>query len=224
MAELPPEFAVEPEPTDTDPPPEALRSDRPRIWPEEPRAPRPQVKRPMDEWLVEFEARVKDSESRPREPASRRRRPRGLARILPVPARADRPRPERVVQEPSEEVGTGRPRRGRRRRRGSGRGAAASGAQPAQPSGRTSRQGPPRPRGSQPRRPQPGRDRRPGPDDASPPQNPSGGDQSRSSSTVQGSNPHGRRRRRGRGRGRGPRPNAPPNSGGSAGPSPPPPS
>src|SRR2546421_717186 len=84
MSELPPEIAVEPEPTDADPPPEAIRPDRPRIWPEEPRAPRPQIKRPMEEWLSEFEARVRDQPAPPREQGTRRRRPRGLARILPA--------------------------------------------------------------------------------------------------------------------------------------------
>src|SRR6202521_701110 len=92
MSELPPEFAVEPEPTDADPPPEAGRPERPRIWPEEPRAPRPQIKRPMEEWLAEFEERGKQVDARPHEPPSRRRRPRGLARIVPVVARPERPR------------------------------------------------------------------------------------------------------------------------------------
>ncbi len=82
MSELPPEIAVEPEPTDADPPPEAIRPERPRIWPEEPRAPRPQIKRSMEEWLAEFDERVKQVDARPREQPSRRRRPRGLARIV----------------------------------------------------------------------------------------------------------------------------------------------
>src|SRR5437762_1780344 len=85
MSELPPELAVEPEPTDADPPPEAIRPDRPRIWPEEPRAPRPQIKRPMEEWLAEFEEPVRHQDAHPREQPSRRRRPRGLARTVPAP-------------------------------------------------------------------------------------------------------------------------------------------
>src|ERR1700730_8033450 len=92
MSELPPEIAVEPEPSDADPPPEAIRPERPRIWPEEPRAPRPQIKRPMEEGLGVFAERVKQVAARPREQLSRRRRPRGLARIVPVVARPERPR------------------------------------------------------------------------------------------------------------------------------------
>src|ERR1700675_3739799 len=91
MSELPPEIAVEPEPTDADPAPEAVRPERPRICPEEPRAPRPQIKRPMEEWLAEFDERVKQVDARPREQPSRRRRPRGLARIAPVGAGPERP-------------------------------------------------------------------------------------------------------------------------------------
>src|SRR5437867_1512994 len=112
MSELPPELAVEPEPTDADPPPEAIRPDRPRIWPEEPRAPRPQIKRPMDEWLSEFEERVRHQDPRPREQPSRRRRPRGLARIVPAPARPEQPRKEvsaeRGRPEPADQQGRGR--------------------------------------------------------------------------------------------------------------------
>src|SRR6202165_467981 len=92
MSELPPEIAVEPEPPRADPPQEAIRPERPRIWPEEPRAPRPQIKRPMEEWLAEFDERVKQVDARPREQPSRRRRPRGLARILPVVAWPASPR------------------------------------------------------------------------------------------------------------------------------------
>src|SRR5439155_621554 len=93
MSELPPEIAVEHEPTDSDPPPEAVRPDRPRIWPEEPRAPRPQIKRPMEEWLAEFEERGKQQDAPPTEDArpppsssgpqsdpNRRRRRRGRGR------------------------------------------------------------------------------------------------------------------------------------------------
>src|ERR1700731_4678101 len=109
MSELPPELAVEPEPTDADPPPEAIRPDRPRIWPDEPRAPRPQIKRPMEEWLAEFGGRGKQDDGRPRESLSRRRRPRGPApwrascrRPLPhVPnVRPSRPGPRPAAQSP----------------------------------------------------------------------------------------------------------------------------
>src|SRR5260370_42582689 len=92
MPELPPEIATESEPTDADPPPEAIRPDRPRIWPEEPRAPRPQVKRPMEEWLVEFEEGEQQQDAPPREQPRRRRRPRGLARIAPAPPPPRQPR------------------------------------------------------------------------------------------------------------------------------------
>src|SRR2546428_12983949 len=88
MSDLPPELAVEPDPADADPRPEAVRPDRPRIWPEEPRAPRPQIKRPMEEWLAEFEERVRQ-DPHPREQPSRRRRARGLARIVPAAAPAE---------------------------------------------------------------------------------------------------------------------------------------
>src|SRR5205085_1546491 len=98
MSELPPEIAIEPEPTDADPAPETIRPDRPRIWPEEPRAPRPQIKRPMEEWLAEFEERVKQSDPRSREQPGRRRRPRGLARIVPAapPVRRAKEMPSRI--------------------------------------------------------------------------------------------------------------------------------
>src|SRR2546429_9595114 len=88
MSELPPVIAVEPEPTDADPPPEAVRPERPRIWPEEPRAPRPQIKLPMEEWLPEFRGRGKQGGCRPRGQPWREPRPRGLARNSRV---ADRP-------------------------------------------------------------------------------------------------------------------------------------
>src|ERR1700687_2130244 len=119
MSGLPPEIAVEPEPTDADPPPEAGRPDRPRIWPEEPRAPRPQIKRPMEEWLPECEDGVKQQDGRPREQPSRRRRPRGLARIVPAAAV---PRPERPPDRARGESGSAQPgdqqRRGPRQRGG----------------------------------------------------------------------------------------------------------
>src|SRR2546425_391546 len=123
MSELPPELAVEPEPTDADPPPEAIRPDRPRIWPEEPRAPRPQIKRPMEEWLAEIEERGRHQDAPPREQPSRRPRPRGLARMVrgAPPARregesGDRPAPAKG------ETGSRQDPQRRRRRRGRGRG------------------------------------------------------------------------------------------------------
>src|SRR5438094_10399722 len=73
-------------------------ADRPRVWPEAPRPLKPQLKRPLEEWLDDFSTRIKDQDARPsRDQTSRRRRPRGLARIVPVPlgaAPAQRPRPE----------------------------------------------------------------------------------------------------------------------------------
>jgi hypothetical protein len=126
MSELPPDVAVEPEPTDSDPPPESIRPDRPRIWPEEPRAPRPQIKRPMEEWLAEFEQRLKDHPGGQKEMATRRRRPRGLARIVPAIA------PARTAERTPAAPASGQPgdhRRGRRRRRGSGRGQPAPAGQ-----------------------------------------------------------------------------------------------
>src|SRR5213079_3168971 len=99
---------------------EAIRPDRPRIWPEEPRAPRPQIKRPMEEWLAEFEERVRHQDAHPREQPSRRRRPRGLARIVPAAARPEPPRKD-VVAERGGPLLADQQRRGRRRRRG-GRG------------------------------------------------------------------------------------------------------
>lgn len=219
MSDLPPDLALEPEPTDADPPPEAIRPDRPRIWPEEPRAPRPQIKRPMEEWLAEFEERVKQQGSQARDQVIRRRRPRGLARILPaVPVqRPERTRAGGVSQQQQPAQPATEPRRGRRRRRGSGRGqqfrapsqretpGAQAEGQPAV-SPRPAR--PPRPRGNRP--PRPGRTREPG------------GNPSQSSGNAPG--PSGdqiqrRRRRRGRGRGRGRGgPGGPPNSGGAPAP------
>src|ERR1700686_3020526 len=157
MSELPPEIAVEPEPTDADPAPEAVRPERPRIWPEEPRAPRPQIKRPMEEWLAEFDERVKLVDAHPREQPSRRRRPRGLARIVPVAARPERPRETAGAE-------TGRPstpdqqRRGRRRRRGGGGGGGAGGGERTGPGGQPQQnQGQDRPRRSPPPRPSGGK-------------------------------------------------------------------
>ena len=89
MPDLQPEGVVEPEPTDADPAPDAIRPDRPRIWPEEPRAPKPQIKRPLEEWLAEWDDRVRQHEGRPNQP-TRRRRPRGLDRLVPVTARPER--------------------------------------------------------------------------------------------------------------------------------------
>jgi hypothetical protein len=220
MSELPPDLAVESEPTDSDPPPEAVRPDRPRIWPEEPRAPRPQIKRPMEEWLAEFEARVREQPVPARDQGTRRRRPRGLARILPVapPPRTERPRPDEVPAQPSE------PRRGRRRRRGSGRGQeqgqpADSALQQARPPRTGQRRGPRSGRRDSPRGGTPGaanatpRRDRPSPPSSQaspgPPRDGEGGF-------------NRRRRRRGRGRGRGPQPGGGSNP--SRGPSSPPPS
>jgi len=226
MSELPPEIAVEPEPTDADPLPEAIRPARSRIWPEEPRAPRPQIKRSMEEWLAEFDERVKQVDARPREQPSRRRRPRGLARIVPVSARPERPRETAGAE-------TGRPstpdqqRRGRRRGRGGGGSERSSqGGQPQQIQGqaRPQRATPRGPRGNAPHRPSPakgeGEVRR-----GNPPRRPS---PPRPEGDLPGRPPRGegdvqkRRRRRGRGRGRGPRPDGSPPGGGppSAGPPP----
>jgi hypothetical protein len=207
MSELPPEVAVESEPSDGDPPPETIRPDRPRIWPEEPRAPRPQIKRPMEEWLSEFEERVKRDDRQPREPASgRRRRPRGLARIIPVAARPEQtrqPAAERGSRQAGDQL-----RRGRRRRRGR-RGVGEQGPEAAtQGQSRTSQPRPTPPATRQPRRERPprpqGRYRQP----------PAGGQPEARPPSATGSqggldqpgDPQRRRRRRGRGRGRGPRP------------------
>jgi hypothetical protein len=193
MSELPPDLAIEPEPTDADPPPEAIRPDRPRIWPEEPRPPRPQIKRPMEEWLAEFESRVKQQDINPRDQATRRRRPRGLARIVPV---ASPPRTERVPAAPT--TPTEEPRRGRRRRRGSGRG---------RPQPRTSEEPESQRRGQRP----PGQQRMPR-SRQSPPQQPASPSQPPATGESRQRGPRGdeiagtshrRRRRRGRGRGRG---------------------
>jgi translation initiation factor IF-2 len=206
MSELPPEIAVEHEPTDSDPPVDAVRTDRPRIWPEEPRPPRPQIKRPMEDWLAEFEERVKQQPAGGRDQVTRRRRPRGLARIAPVvqPQRAERPSPSGAPAQPGEQ------RRGRRRRRGSGRGQGqpqTSGAQP-QPS-----RSPRTPEG-QPQRP-PRKGNRPPRTNA-----PSGQSEAGRPPRVDGDGADAmrRRRRRGRGRGRGGRgPQSPPGAGGGPG-------
>ena len=229
MSELPPEIAVEPEPTDADPPPEAGRPERPRIWPEEPRAPRPQIKRPMEEWLAEFEERGKQVDARPHEPPSRRRRPRGLARIVPVVARPERPR-DAAGAETGRSAAPDQQRRGRRRRRSGGGGAAGDrsgpGGQPQQIQGQARPQrGTPRRRGTPPPRtsggtpaPRPSPARGEGDRPVRPPR--TEGDARPPSGDAR--DPNRRRRRRGRGRGRGPRPNGPPPSGGppSSGPAP----
>src|SRR6202162_457285 len=210
MSELPPEIAVEPEPTDADPPPEAVRPERPRIWPEEPRAPRPQIKRPMEEWLAGSDERVNQVDAPPREQPSRRRRPRGLARIVPVTARPEPPRETAGAE-------TGRPatpdqqRRGRRRRRGGGGGGAggdrSAPRRPPQPGpGQAGpHRGTPRRQSSSSQRPpgapgrQRGPDRRPNPPrDGNPLANPSSGSegQLRPPSGGRGS-PHPRRARGG---------------------------
>jgi len=200
MSELPPELAVEPEPTDADPPPEAIRPDRPRIWPEEPRAPRPQIKRPMEEWLAEFEERVKHQDPHAREQPSRRRRPRGLARIVPAPVRLEQPRKDATAERGRPEPADQQPR-GRRRRRG-GRGLPP--AQPESVQGKAQSRPPVAPsrRGYRPTRPSPTRR------EGNQPSPPKGAER-----PPQDSNR--RRRRRGRGRGRGPRPGGPPGQGGS---------
>lgn len=214
MSELPPDVAVEPEPTDSDPPPDAIRSDRPRIWPTEPRPPRPQIKRPMEEWLDEFEQRVKAQPASGREMITRRRRPRGLARIVPVvePPRVERGRPAAQPGQPGE------PRGRRRRRRGSGRGAA-----PGSASGQA-----PEPQTLPPRQPQAQlrtRRRRRGRGPSSPPnsaanQGPGQGQAVRPPSAEGIEGQQRRRRRRGRGRGRGQGgPGNRPAEGGSSGPS-----
>src|SRR5205807_8050414 len=104
--------------------------DRPRVWPETPRPLKPQLKRPLEEWLEEFVTRIKDQDARPSrlEPA-RRRRPRGLARIVPAPSGASgtrRPRQEAT------DAGAERGRR-RGRRRGRDGGQAEGSASPPRP-------------------------------------------------------------------------------------------
>ncbi len=211
MSELPPEVAVEHEPTDADPPPEAIRPDRPRIWPEEPRPPRPQIKRPMEDWLAEFEQRVRDQPASGRESPTRRRRPRGLARIVPA-IQPERARPQAVPTQGGEQ------RRGRRRRRGGG--GRAEGASAAQEQVTTAKPGParqPRPQHQPPRQgrrrggPRPpatadGAPRDSRPSDGPRPSTPRDGDPNQA---------HRRRRRRGRGRGR-PGGGGAPNPGGAA--------
>ena len=107
--------------------------DRPRIWPETPRPLKTQVKRPLEEWLEDFVTRLKDQEARPsRDQPTRRRRPRGLARIIPVPAGApaQRPRP----QGPEEVAEPGR--RSRRRRGRGGRGSPGGQGAPGRQGGK----------------------------------------------------------------------------------------
>lgn len=226
MPELPPEIATESEPTDSDPPPEAIRTDRPRIWPQEPRAPRPQIKRPMEEWLVEFEERVKQQDAHPREQPPRRRRPRGLARIVPA---APPPRPERARTEGARPQPSEAQPRGRRRRRGGGRPQAQAGEASSGPAQTQPR--PPRQSGMTGRRR--GRDRSLSSRGTMPPARPSppkgegefpgrpprgqGGSPPESLPRGEGDFPR-RRRRRGRGRGRGPRPGGPQNPGGTPNP------
>src|SRR5438552_626951 len=78
MSELPPEIAVEHEPTDSDPPPEAIRPDRPRIWPEEPRGPqRGRDRRPNP---PRGDVPPPPSSSGPESDPNRRRRRRGRGR------------------------------------------------------------------------------------------------------------------------------------------------
>src|SRR2546428_1591480 len=92
MAELEP--PTQPEILNEDlSPPETIVPDRPRVWPEAPRAPRPQIKRPLEEWLADFTDRVKASDASPNQQASliRRRRPKGLDRLVPAPTRRAEP-------------------------------------------------------------------------------------------------------------------------------------
>ena len=175
----------------------------------------------MEEWLAEFDERVKQMDARPRELPSRRRRPRGLARIVPVTARPERPR-ETSGAETGRAAAPEQQRRGRRRRRGGGGGGDRSGqGVPSQPT-----QGQARPQRGTARRqssssqPQPGAPRRqrdpnrrqPPPPRPSPTKGE--GDVPGRPPTGDAGDPNRRRRRRGRGRGRGPRPNGPPPSGG----------
>jgi hypothetical protein len=104
---------VDPEPSDNIDP---VLPDRPRIWPETPRPLKTQVKRPMDEWLQEFSQRITESEGTTSAPSVRRRRARGLARLIPSPARpqpmSGRRAPD-VSPQPPDERRRGRRRRGR---------------------------------------------------------------------------------------------------------------
>ncbi len=132
MSELPPDIALQPEPTDSDPL-DAIRSDRPRIWPETARPLKPQIKRPLEDWLEDFTERVRQQDAKPGKTSiERRRRPRGLARLIPVPLRTEQIRPEGEPPPPT--------RRGRGRRRGRDR--SGQPAKPAQPQSQ-----PPGPRG-----------------------------------------------------------------------------
>ena len=70
-----------------------VRRDRPLIWPEAPRPIKQPVKRPLEEWLQEFTERLgREPEPQDRS-VTRRRRPRGLDRLVPAPqpARATEP-------------------------------------------------------------------------------------------------------------------------------------
>src|SRR5207253_3597034 len=175
-------------------------------------------KRPMEEWLAEFEERVRHQDAHPREQPSRRRRPRGLARIVPAAARLEPPRKD-VVAERGRALPADQQRRGRRRRRG-GRGlppgqpeAVQDQAQtrpPVAPSRRRDRPYPPprpspaRGEGESGRRPPPAR----GEGESGKRPSPAKGESRPPQETNR------RRRRRGRGRGRGQRPGGPPGPGG----------
>src|SRR5207249_11533816 len=167
----------------------------------EPRAPRPQIKRPMEEWLAEFEERVRQ-DPHPREQPSRRRRPRGLARIVPAAARPEPPRKD-VVAERGRPLPADQQRRGRRRRRG-GRGLppgqpeASQGQPQARPPVAPSRR---RDRPYPPPRPSPARGE--GESGRRPPPARGGGGSGNRPSPAKGENrapaaPNRRRRRRGR--------------------------
>ena len=213
-SELPPDIALQPEPTDPDPL-DAIRPDRPRIWPETPRPLKTQIKRPLEDWLSDFTERVRQQDAKPggKIPVERRRRPRGLARLIPVPLRTEPSRPEGEPPPPA--------RRGRGRRRGRDR--SGQPTKPAQPQlqapGQRGGRGPSRgeqagrgrPRGQRPQ--QAGQQPPPG---ASPGQGPSPG-------TNQGTDrdhDYRRGRRRSRGRRRGPGGQAPPGPSGQAPPGP----
>ena len=211
-SELPPDIALQPEPTDADPL-DAIRPDRPRIWPETPRPLKPQIKRPLEDWLSEFAERVRQQDATPGKTSlERRRRPRGLARLIPVPPRTEQSRPEGEPLPPA--------RRGRGRRRGRDR--SGQPAKPAQPQsqapGQRGGRGPSR--GEQAGR---GRPRGQRPPQASQQPPPGGGPGQGPGSGSERDQGYRRSRRRSRGRRRAPGGQPPPGSSsqGPPGPSPP---
>ena len=72
---------------------EVVRRDRPLIWPESPRPIKQPVKRPLEDWLQEFSERLSREPVAQDRSITRRRRARGLDRILPAPqlARGEEP-------------------------------------------------------------------------------------------------------------------------------------